>query len=47
LLTLNASSIDAETMRNTLTVLLKYEADVQRARRLMGGNGGRRDRYGQ
>jgi MoxR-like ATPase len=50
LLTLNASSIDAETMRNTLTVLLKYEADVQRARRMMSGNGGRRDRrdrYGQ
>jgi len=50
LLTLNAASIDAETMRNTLTVLLKYEADVQRARRMMGGNGGRRDRqdrYGQ
>jgi MoxR-like ATPase len=50
LLTLNATSIDAETMRNTLTVLLKYEADVQRARRLMGGSGGRvdrQDRYGQ
>jgi MoxR-like ATPase len=42
LLTLNARSIDEETMRNTLTVLLKYEADVQRARRMMGGNGGRR-----
>jgi MoxR-like ATPase len=42
LLTLNARAIDEETMRNTLTVLLKYEADVQRARRLMGGNGGRR-----
>ncbi len=50
LLTLNATSIDAETMRNTLTVLLKYEADVQRARRMMSGNEGRRDRrdlYGQ
>jgi MoxR-like ATPase len=42
LVTLNANSIDEETMRNTLTVLLKYEADVQRARRLLGGNGGRR-----
>lgn len=42
LVTLNAKSIDEETMRNTLTVLLKYEADVQRARRLLGGNGGRR-----
>jgi MoxR-like ATPase len=44
LVTLNAQSIDEATMRNTLTVLLKYEADVQRARRLMGGNGGRRGR---
>ncbi|MGD8584381.1 MAG: MoxR family ATPase [Chloroflexota bacterium] len=44
LLTLNATSIDAETMHNTLTVLLKYEADVQRARRLMSGDRGRRDR---
>ena len=42
LVSLNADSIDEETMRNTLTVLLKYEADVQRARRLLGGNGGRR-----
>jgi MoxR-like ATPase len=50
LLALNATSIDTETMRNTLTVLLKYEADVQRARRLMSGDAGRRerrDRYGQ
>jgi hypothetical protein len=48
LLTLNAKSIDEETMRNTLTVLLKYETDVQRARRLLGGNGGRRsDRGGR
>jgi len=44
LLTLNATAIDAETMRNTLTVLLKYEADVQRARRMMSGDEGRRDR---
>jgi len=47
LVTLNAKSIDEETMRNTLTVLLKYEADVQRARRLLGGNGGSRDRGGR
>jgi MoxR-like ATPase len=46
LVTLNAKSIDEETMRNTLTVLLKYEADVQRARRLLGGNGGRRSGRG-
>jgi MoxR-like ATPase len=37
LVTLNASSIDEEAMRNTLTVLLKYEADVKRANRLLGG----------
>jgi MoxR-like ATPase len=46
LVTLNARAIDEETMRNTLTVLLKYEADVQRARRLLGGNGGRTGRGG-
>jgi MoxR-like ATPase len=45
LVTLNAKAIDEETMRNTLTVLLKYEADVQRARRLLG-NGGRRQMRG-
>jgi MoxR-like ATPase len=39
LVTLNAKTIDEETLRNTLTVLLKYEADVQRAKRMMGGNG--------
>jgi MoxR-like ATPase len=43
LVTLNARSIDEKTLTNTLTVLLKYEADVQKARRMMG-NGGRRDR---
>jgi len=37
LVALNAKSIDEETLRNTLTVLLKYEADVQKARRMMGG----------
>lgn len=42
LVTLNAKSIDEDTLRNTLTVLLKYEADVQKARRMMGGNGGSR-----
>jgi hypothetical protein len=45
LVTLNAKTIDEETLRTTLTVLLKYEADVQRAKRLMGGGGdGGRDR---
>ena len=40
LVALNAKTIDEETMHNTLTVLLKYEDDVQKARRMMG-NGGR------
>ncbi len=42
LVALNATNIDEETMKTTLTVLLKYEADVIRARRLLGGTGGRR-----
>ncbi len=41
LVALNATAIDEQTMNNTLTVLLKYEADVQKAKRMMG-NGGRR-----
>ncbi|MBK7894989.1 MAG: MoxR family ATPase [Candidatus Promineifilaceae bacterium] len=47
LVTLNAASIDEKTLTNTLTVLLKYEADVQKARRMMGGegDGGRYGRY--
>ena len=47
LVTLNAESIDEKTLTNTLTVLLKYEADVQKARRMMGGgdDGGRYGRY--
>lgn len=48
LVTLNASSIDEKTLTNTLTVLLKYETDVQKARRMMGGGndgGGRQGRY--
>ncbi|NDJ77349.1 MAG: MoxR family ATPase [Chloroflexi bacterium] len=42
LLTLNARSLDPETLENTLTVLLKHEADVERARRALNrqeGNG--------
>lgn len=41
LVALNARAIDEETMGNTLTVLLKYEADVQKARRNMGTSGRR------
>ena len=40
LVTLNAKAIDPEMLENTLTILLKYEADVQRARRML------RDREG-
>ncbi len=40
LVALNAEQIDGETLRNTITVLLKYEADVAKARRRIG-NGGR------
>ena len=32
---LNASSLDKATVENTLTVLLKHEADIQRARRAL------------
>jgi MoxR-like ATPase len=54
LVTLNAKEIDEQTLKNTLTVLLKYEADVAKARRMMGdggssrggsGSGGRRRNY--
>ncbi len=36
LMALNASSLDRETLDNTLTVLLKHEADVMRARHGLG-----------
>ncbi len=41
LVTLNAKALDREVLDNTLTVLLKYETDVARARRALnlGGNG--------
>ena len=44
LVSLNAQNIDEKTLTNTLTVLLKYESDVQKARRMMG-DGGRQSRY--
>ncbi len=44
LVTLNAKSIDEKTLTNTLTVLLKYESDVQKAKRMMGGESGRSER---
>lgn len=36
LIAINARQIDEETLTNTLTVLLKYEADVGKAKRMMG-----------
>lgn len=45
LVSLNAETIDEQTLTSTLTVLLKYEADVQKAKRMMGGDSGRPSRY--
>ena len=41
LVMLNADSLDRDTLENTLTVLLKHESDVQKARRALTGGGGR------
>jgi hypothetical protein len=43
---LNVSSLDRETLDNTLTVLLKHEADVIRTRQAVGrglGDGSERE----
>lgn len=40
LMMLNADAIDASTLENTLTVLLKHESDVQKAKRAMTRGGG-------
>ncbi len=37
LVMLNADSLDQQTLENTLTVLLKHEADAQRAKRALSG----------
>jgi MoxR-like ATPase len=53
LLMLNANSLDKATVENTLTVLLKHEADIQRARRalssgrLTGGGDEGKDKPGR
>jgi MoxR-like ATPase len=39
LVMLNADSLDQTTLENTLTVLLKHEADAQRAKRALTGGG--------
>jgi len=36
---LNADNIDRDTLENTLTVLLKHESDVQKAKRALLGGG--------
>jgi MoxR-like ATPase len=41
LVLLNAKSIDAKTLDTTLSILLKHEADLQRARRGLGKDDGR------
>jgi len=38
LVMLNADSLDKQTLENTLTVLLKHESDVQKAKRLLTGS---------
>ncbi len=42
LVALNARALDRETIDNTLSVLLKYESDLQRARRALQGGSGRK-----
>ena len=46
LVALNARTLDRQTLDNTLTVLLKHESDVQRARRAIQG-ASRESRFGR
>jgi len=49
LVTLNADQLDEQTVENTMTVLLKHEADIVRAKRALsrrGANGGSLNRPG-
>jgi MoxR-like ATPase len=41
LVALNAKSLDDQTLENTLTVLLKHESDLRKARRRIEANGRR------
>jgi MoxR-like ATPase len=41
LVMLNADTLDKDTLQTTLTVLLKHESDVNKAKRQMSGDGGR------
>jgi MoxR-like ATPase len=45
LVELNTSSLDRPTLEKTLSVLLKYESDLQRARRLLQSPGGSSDDF--
>jgi MoxR-like ATPase len=47
LVMLNSDRLDRRTLETTLTVLLKHESDVQKARRLMSGNEGESGRGAQ
>jgi MoxR-like ATPase len=47
LVMLNAKSLTRDVLENTLTVLLKYEADVARARRVLRGGSGGSERGGK
>lgn len=40
LVMLNADNLDKQTLENTLTVLLKHESDVQKAKRALASGGG-------
>jgi MoxR-like ATPase len=42
LVMLNADSLDKDTLQNTLTVLLKHESDVQKAKRALSDGSGNR-----
>lgn len=39
LVMLNADTLDKDTLQNTLTVLLKHESDVNKAKRMLNGEG--------
>jgi MoxR-like ATPase len=41
LVMLNADTLDKDTLQTTLTVLLKHESDVNKAKRQLSGDGGR------
>jgi hypothetical protein len=42
LVTLNAKNLDAQTLENTITVLLKHESDIQKAKRQLNAPAPRR-----